>query len=89
MFAPQKQPKSSLLVCFGPTVSATHQFAIKIEAKLLPCKFSRVQKLNKTFPLSHIPEIMRAVKATMCPLTLIVREFKGLVALGKALLSIP
>ena len=89
--AAQKQPKGSTLEIFGPTMSATPQFGVKIRPNQSKCgQYLEPDEARKCkIPLSS-HKVLRMVRAKakktpMCSVSLIAIKLKGLAAPGEAL----
>ena len=91
VLTPQDQPERSTLAIFGPSMSATHQFGVKIRPNQAKCgQYLEPDEARKCkIPLSShkVLRIMRAKakKTPMCSVSLIPMKLKGLAAPGEAL----
>ena len=97
--APQMHSKRSILAIYGPIMSTTPQFVVKIGPNLAQCNhYVKSDDAKKRLPWAYnvketplpshkVPRIMRAKakKAPMCSVSLIAIELKGLAAPGEAL----
>ena len=99
--APQKLPERSILAIFGSTMSATPQCGVKIGPNLAPSKQhlkpddARKGYHEPTMPTRHLSKSQglqnyegKGQEGSMCAVSLIAIELKGLAAPGEALKNI-
>ena len=86
--APQKHPMRSILAIFGPIMSATSQFGVKIGPSLAKCKqCPKPDDARSGYPSeSQGPQNYegQAKKAPMCSESLVAIELKGTGGTGRS-----